>query len=316
MLENSRDTSISGERIAGLTSVSRNAVWKAIKELRKDGYEITAVTNKGYRLSGASDIISVQGISAHLRPNVRAYAEQIHVYQVLESTNKTAKELAIDGAKHGTIVIAEQQTLGRGRYSRSFCSPEGGLYISFVLRPERLGFQNATAITAFAAVAVCEAIESVTNLSPKIKWGNDIFIDGKKVCGILTEAITDFESGNLSWIVLGIGINVNTRAEDFPHDLREIAGSLSGNERPNISRNRLAAELIDCLFACNASDEKSVFSTYKKRLMMLGQTIRVKQAQHEFPAKAIDIDDAGHLVVETANGELLNLSSGEISIDT
>lgn len=316
MLEQQRGESISGEHLAGVLGISRNAVWKAIKELQKDGYNIVAVTNKGYCLSAENDIISIPGIKPFLSERSQFYANKIQVHKSLESTNKTAKEMAVAGAEHGTIIISDCQTMGRGRYSRKFFSPSGGgLYMSIVLRPEAMHFKNPTSVTAFAAVSVCEAIESISTKVPRIKWVNDIFIDGKKVCGILTEAVTDFESGGLDWVVLGIGINVHTRTEVFPCDLQSIASSIYPDEKMSGVRNRLSAEIINRILGFETlPSETEIFEKYKKRLMVLGKKITVIQNQVEYKATAIDVDSVGHLVVQNESGERITLSSGEIRI--
>ena len=316
LLEQQRGESISGEHLAGVLGISRNAVWKAIKELQKDGYNIVAVTNKGYCLSAENDIISIPGIKPFLSERSQFYANKIQVHKSLESTNKTAKEMAVAGAEHGTIIISDCQTMGRGRYSRNFFSPSGGgLYMSIVLRPEAMHFKNPTSVTAFAAVSVCEAIESISAKVPRIKWVNDIFIDEKKVCGILTEAVTDFESGGLDWVVLGIGINVHTRTEDFPCDLQSIATSIYPDEKMSGMRNRLSAEIINRILGFETlPSETEIFEKYKKRLMVLGKKITVIQNQVEYKATAIDVDSVGHLVVKNESGEHITLSSGEIRI--
>jgi BirA family biotin operon repressor/biotin-[acetyl-CoA-carboxylase] ligase len=315
LLEQNRGDSISGERLAGILNVSRNAVWKAVKELEKEGYSIEAVTNKGYRLSDQNDIVSIQGIKPFLSPQSKLYAEKIKIYKTLESTNKTAKEMAVAGAEHGTVIIADSQTKGRGRYSRSYFSPSGGLYISIILRPEVLNFENPTSVTAFAAVAVCEAIESISEKTPKIKWVNDILIDGKKVCGILTEAVTDFESGSLDWIVLGIGINVYIKTEDFPDDLQTSATSIFPNEKMFGVRNKLSAEIINRILGYDITPrETEIFRKYKNRLAILGNQVTVIQNKNEYKATAKDIDTAGHLVVKNENGEIITVSSGEIRV--
>lgn len=315
LLEQRRGESISGEHLASILGISRNAVWKAVKELQKDGYQIVAVTNKGYCLSAENDIVSIPGIKPFLSEKCRPYADKIQIYKSLESTNKTAKELAVAGAEHGTVVIADCQTMGRGRYSRSFFSPSGGLYMSMVLRPEGLHFANPTAVTAFAAVSVCEAIERVSQKVPSIKWVNDIFIDGKKVSGILTEAVTDFESGGLDWVVLGIGINVHIRTEDFPGDLQSSATSVYPDEGVPGVRNKLSAEIINRILGCETvPSEREIFQKYKKRLMILGKKVTVLQNQTEYQATAMDIDSVGHLIVKNENGEIMTLSSGEIRI--
>ena len=316
LLEQQRGQSISGEHLAEILSVSRNAVWKAVKELQKDGYDIVAVTNKGYCLSNENDIISIQGIKPFLSKKSLSYANKIKIYKSLESTNKTAKEMAVAGAEHGTVVISDCQTKGRGRYARNFFSPSGGgLYMSIVLRPEVLPFENPTTITAFAAVSVCEAIESVSKKVPQIKWVNDIFIDGKKVCGILTEAVTDFESGGLDWVVLGIGINVYTRTEEFPTELQAIATSIYPDKKLLGVRNKLSAEIINRILGLKVlPSETEVFEKYKKRLMILGKEITVIQNQTEYRATAIDVDSIGHLIVKNEKGEIITLYSGEIRI--
>lgn len=315
LLEQQRGESISGEHLAGILNISRNAVWKAVKELQKEGYHIVAATNKGYCLSEENDILSIPGIKPFLSEKSLPYADRIQIYKSLESTNKTAKELAVAGAAHGTVIISDCQTMGRGRYSRHFFSPSGGLYMSLVLRPEGLHFENPTAVTAFAAVSVCEAIESISEKTPQIKWVNDILIDGKKVCGILTEAVTDFESGGLDWVVLGIGVNVSIPTEEFPGDLQSIATSLYPDEKMPGVRKKLSAEIMNRILGFETPpSETEVFEKYKKRLMMLGKEITVIQNQMEYRATAVDVDSGGHLIVKNENSEIITLYSGEIRI--
>lgn len=314
MLEVQRGTYLSGEQLAERLSVSRNAVWKAIRDLRGAGHQIHAVTNKGYCIPADDDTLSLQGILPYLSPAVPADAVQ--VFPTLHSTNQKAKELALAGAPHGTAVIAAEQTAGRGRYAREFVSPEGGLYMSVILHPDRLQFAHITAVTAFAAVAVCEAIETVTGKTPQIKWVNDLFLQGRKICGILTEAVTDFESGSLGWIVLGIGINVNTDPLDFPPQLRQTAGSLypdAANGRG--SRCRLAAEILNRTAGLTQPPQESeVMAAYRARLMMLGAQVTVTEGERQYPATALDIDEAGHLILQMEDGSRRTLSAGEIRI--
>jgi len=317
LLESKRGQSISGEYISKQLNISRNAVWKAINELKKDGYKIDAATNKGYCLCEDNDILSIAGMLPFLLKE--EFATKIHVYDSLETTNKTAKEMAISGAEHGTIIIADSQTAGRGRYDRKFHSPPGhGIYMSFVLRTTKFWFDTPTLVTSFAAVSVCEAIETVTEKKPQIKWVNDVFLDGKKICGISTEAVTDFESGNIEWIVNGIGINFSTPTKDFPEELRNIAGSVFSEENPaspTITRNHLAAELINRMLAIETQhDAKEMLKKYKQRLMMIGKKITVIGIGDEpYEATAIDIDDIGRLIVTKDTGETRVLNSGEIS---
>ncbi|MDR2572503.1 MAG: biotin--[acetyl-CoA-carboxylase] ligase, partial [Oscillospiraceae bacterium] len=278
-LEINRGQTVSGEIIAGQFGVSRNAVWKVIRELEKEGYKIRAASNRGYCLCESNDILSVEGMVPFLFD--KEAANRIFVYPLLESTNKTAKEMAISGAEHGTVVIADGQTAGRGRYGRSFFSPSSfGIYMSVIMRPERLRFSTATLVTSFAAVSVCRAIEAISDKFPQIKWVNDIFINGKKVCGILTEAVTDYESGNVEWIVVGIGINFSTPVTDFPDDIKQSAGAVfSGNNIPT-TRNHLVAGIINRMMENNHKNgEAEMLEEYKNRLMMLGKRITVSGAQ-------------------------------------
>jgi len=314
LLESKRNQSISGEYIAEQLNVSRNAVWKAIRELRNDGYKIRAVTNKGYCLCEDNDILSVEGMLPYL--SQEKISEKIFIYDCLESTNKTAKEMAISDAEHGTVIIADSQTAGKGRYGRTFHSPPNhGLYMSLIIKPTQYRFSTPTLITAFSAVTVCEAIEAISDKRPKIKWVNDIFLNGKKICGISAEAITDFESGNTQWIVVGIGVNYSTPATDFPEELRYIAGSVFGSDTPPTTRNHLAAEILNrFLTQVNQQDEKVMLEKYRQRMFMLGKTILVSGTAEPYEAIAEDVDSNGHLVVKKADGEILSLSAGEISI--
>jgi len=317
LLEKNRGKSLSGEGIAKMLNISRNAVWKAVNSLKKEGYSISSVNNRGYALLPDNDILSVAGMLPYLDND--AYASKIHIYDTLGSTNKTAKEMAVSGCDHGTIVIANTQTSGKGRYSRDFYSPpDSGLYMSFVFRAEILHVQKPSLITASAAVAVCRAIEAVSKKQPKIKWINDIFINDKKICGILTEAMTDFESGSIDWIVVGIGINVSNNKDDFPGELAQIAGSIffDADEKMNkktAARNRLAAEVINRCFGLKTwLDDEAVYSEYIERSMLLGRRITVMLPDETCEATAIDVDINGHLVVRKSNGETVSLSSGRV----
>jgi BirA family biotin operon repressor/biotin-[acetyl-CoA-carboxylase] ligase len=262
-----------------------------------------------------NDKLSIQKMLPFLSD--KSISGKIHIYASLESTNDAAKELAASGAKHGTVVIADYQSAGKGRYGRSFYSPPGyGIYISFILRqtPEQLD-GIPTLVTASAAVSVCEAIETTTGKAPQIKWVNDIFLDGKKICGILTEAVTDFENKSTQWIVVGIGVNFTTPEAGYPEEIKDTAGSLFNDSKPAITRNRLAAEIVNRILSFdNKYDNKTMLAEYRKRLMMLGQKVFVAGPGLSYEAVAIDISDDGHLIIEKENGETLSLASGEIRI--
>ena len=314
LLEKSGGESISGEDIAKSLDISRNAVWKAINSLKKDGYRINSVNNLGYAISSDNNILSVAGMLPYLKDE--NHASKIRVYKSSESTNKTAKEMAISGHEHGTVVIADTQTSGKGRYGKNFYSPPGnGLYMSFISRTENLRFKNPYLITTAVAVSVCEAIEAVSGKKPKIKWINDILLDNKKICGILTEAMTDLESGNIEWVVVGIGVNVNNPAEDFPAELRQIAGSIYQRESITAARNRLAAEIINrCLCLKTWLDDENIYNKYKERSVLLGHRITVINPNEAYEAVAVDIDINGHLVVKKDNEEITVLHPGKVSV--
>lgn len=332
MLEEQRGQSISGAQLAAALSISRAAVWKTISELRQEGYEISAVTNKGYALAADSDVLSPQGIAAHLRH--REYADLIHTYESVESTNLTIKQLSAADAPHGTLVTALTQTAGRGRLGRSFHSPSGcGVYLSILLRPhtsdENPPF-NPVLITSAAAVAVARAILQVSGRDVQIKWVNDLYLDGKKICGILTEGITNFETGSIESIVIGIGVNCFSDNE-LPIELAGKAAALfdsSLGTPMGFSRNALIAAIHDCILDIIPElATRDFLEEYRRRCFILGTDIyfypRGMNCDTAFPelppeggirGYAAAIDDDGGLVVRLTDGTERILSTGEISI--
>lgn len=310
ILEINRGLAVSGEELAQRLGVSRNAVWKAINSLREEGYPIDAAQNRGYRLSGSSDIISAEGIEAILGSHAEMF--NITVLDEVDSTNLAVRRLAGEGAPAGTIVIANSQTGGRGRLGRSFFSPQGGgLYMSVLLRPS-FDAEQAVLITTAVSVAVCRVIERTTGKSPQIKWVNDIFMNGKKVCGISTEAITDFESGKIDCVIIGIGINCTP--SKVPAELRDIVGFVM-EDGARVSRNELAAELICELENLEKTvSEQSFVDEYRKRSLVIGKKIKIISGQDTELATALNIDERGGLIVRTESGLTKTLCSGEISI--
>ena len=308
-LEANKNTSISGSALAAKLGVSRNSIWKAINSLRNEGYQINAGTNKGYQLAMSNDILSTEGIISELASSLKTLP--LHVYDIVESTNKTATTLAMDGALHGTTVIARGQTEGRGRRGRSFYSPKDtGVYLSVILNPT-FDISKAVLITAAAAVAVVRAIKNVTGKDAQIKWVNDIYLDNKKVCGILTEAITDFETGQISHIIVGIG--VNCRTTNFPDIANNIAGSLGGE----FSRNNLVAQIINNLMELSKHlEDRQFILEYRKYSLIIGKEINIYRTIGCKPEPAIakDIDNNGALIVKLPNGTEEIISTGEITI--
>ena len=303
----------SGEELAARLAVSRTAVWKAVNSLRKEGYEIQAVQNKGYSLSVSTDILSIQGVEKYLNPE-HSYIE-LEILPDIGSTNDYLREKAAQGKGEGYAVVAGAQTRGKGRTWRSFYSPaDTGIYLSLLLRPKDCGPAQAVKFTTMAAVAACEAIEKVSHRSPQIKWVNDIYIDGKKVSGILTEASVSLENGSLEYVLLGIGINVYPPEKGFPQELRETAGSVF-QERKSDGKNQLAAGFLNRLMDIYTKEEIGEYAEeYRKRSMVLGKRIQILTPEGEKGARALEIDKDCRLLVEYEDGNRELLRAGEIRI--
>ncbi len=310
VLESERERFVSGQELAEKLNISRTAVWKAVKSLEESGHRILAVTNKGYRLDPESNLLSEEGVRVNLFQKYKSCP--IMVLGTTDSTNTQAKKLAADGAKHGTLILAEEQTAGRGRYGKSFFSPHGaGLYMSVILKPV-LGMAESQMITIAAAVAVCRAIEKLTDKKPQIKWVNDVYLDCKKVCGILTEAVTDFESGVIESIIVGVGVDCSIKEESLPPELRGIVGSLGDGE---VSRNRLAAEIYSgILDGFDTLGSEIIIDEYRKRSLMFGKDICFMRGIEQLNASVTGISDSGALIVRLESGEDTELQSGEVAI--
>lgn len=313
LLEDSKGTFFSGEEIARTLQVSRAAVWKAVNALREDGYTIDAATNKGYRLSPDSDILSPQGIRRFLKPEYRDL--DLTVLPTAPSTNALVREKANQGRPEGCVIIACEQTDGRGRYGRQFFSPvDSGVYLSLLLRPTAYSPQQATCLTAAAAAAMCQAIEAVTGQQPGIKWVNDIFLHGKKVCGILTEAAVGLETGTLNYMVLGAGVNLYPPVKGFPEEIRPIAGSVLERSCPE-AKNRLVGEFLNRFWDFYTHPEcRTYLEDYRARSLAIGRNVTVLSNGQAVSAYAYGIDDDFRLLVRYDSGKTEALSYGEIRI--
>lgn len=313
LLEANRDKSLSGQEIAEQIGVTRAAVWKAVNTLKQEGYRIEAVNNRGYRLMEESDILSPEGIKLELDEKYRNY--KIDVYKTIDSTNQEVKRQALEGAGQGLVVLAEQQTMGKGRRGRSFYSPAGtGIYMSVLFRPSPEQSKDVVLVTTAASVAICRAIRKVLNEESQIKWVNDVYFRGKKVCGILTEAVSDFESGQIDTVVVGIGINYHVPEDGFPEEIRGIAGSVCTDENM-IPRNSLVAAVLNELFAIYEKlSEREYMEDYRRWSNVIGKDVRFTSGDGWMDAKALDIDDNGGLLVQLDNGEKKTLRTGEITL--
>lgn len=313
LFEKNKGVYFSGEELAGQLAVSRASVWKAVNSLRKEGYAIDAVTNKGYCLSEKGDILSMQGILKYLSPEYQKM--NIRVEKEAESTNAMVREYAEQGTPEGFLLVVSEQTKGRGRYGRAFFSPHGtGVYFSLLLRPKGIMAQPGTGITAMAAVAMCEAVSALSGKPTGIKWVNDIYVNGKKVCGILTEASMGLESGTLDYVILGVGVNVYPPETGFPENLIDKAGVVF-DEMHDDMKNRLIALFLENFWAYYLKQgDKSYIEKYKEYSLVTGKQIQVLSGNGKREAYALGIDDDCRLLVEYENGERATLSCGEISI--
>lgn len=310
ILEDNRGRFVSGNEISKKLFVSRNAVWKAINSLKLQGYDIESVTNKGYRLSLDNDIISAQSIGKYLSCDLN-----IIVVDETDSTNNYLKKLASDGAKEGTVVIARTQTKGKGRRGKSFYSPEDtGVYFSLLLRPDSSA-ENSLFLTVMSAVAVAETAMEYSNRDIAIKWVNDVYIDGKKICGILTEGSVSLENSGLDYAVIGIGINVLTPENGFPDDIKDIATALfPPNNTPDNAKSRIIAGVLNRLLDMYYGKDAGFIDRYKKYSYLIGKEINIIYHDHTEPAEVLGITDECHLTVKTERGEIKTLSSGDVSV--
>lgn len=302
---------LSGQKIGETLQVSRNAIWKAMKQLRDEGYHIESKPSVGYRLKNKSNILTSASVTGDLR-----HPCDLRVFDTVDSTNNVAKEIPVGNKP--VMVIANKQEAGRGRLGRMFASPSGtGLYMTIALRPT-FDLNKSLYVTMAVAVAVCRALEKVAGVKVKIKWVNDLFYKNKKICGILTEAQTNFESGKIDSLIIGIGVNCFPGS--FPEELKDIVGCVS-DKKNTFSRGKLAAEIYNqTLEILENLESKSFLGEYRTKCFLLGKNIRVHANLDgtSIKARAIDIDDNGGLVVEYMEGpkmrQIETLTTGEVSV--
>lgn len=310
LLEENKGRFISGEEIADNLECSRTAVWKAVNQLREDGYEIDSIKNRGYKLLESSDVLSEEAIKRYLDSSYN-----VKVFQEITSTNDVLKKMAVnEHAAQGTTIVSDYQTGGKGRLGRNFYSPKGtGIYLSMLLRPIGSVIDNLM-LTAQSAVAVYRAIKNVTGIELSIKWVNDLYHNERKVCGILSEGQASMESGRMEYIVVGIGINIYEPEEGFPDDIINKAGSVLGKRSAGkkIDRNKLAAEVINEFY--KLSSKKRLADEYIKKNMVPGHDILVIDGKNIRNAHAIGIKQDGTLEIVEDDGSINNLVFGEVSV--
>lgn len=306
------DDYISGQELCEKFGVSRTAIWKAVNQLKAAGYEIEAVQNKGYKIISTPDRLSESELKS-IRKTEWA-GQEIFYFETVDSTNAKAKQLAEEGHSTGTLVIAEQQEAGRGRRGRSWTSPEGsGIFMTLMLKPE-INPNNASMLTLVTALAVSKAITNRTGRPAGIKWPNDIVMNGKKICGILTEMSAQFDYVN--HIVIGIGINVHN--ESFPEEISQIATSLYLETGEHLNRAALIEDVLEQFeiyydIFMKTEDLSSLVKEYNSHLVNMHQTVKVLDLKEPFEGKAMGITPRGELMVDTWECRKL-VSSGEVSV--
>lgn len=309
----STDGYISGQELCNRFGVSRTAVWKAINQLKEAGYEIEAQQNKGYRLMAAPDLMTEAEIKSLM--HTEWVAKEVLYFDTIDSTNTKAQELAEKGYPSGTLVVADKQESGKGRRGRSWVSPSGtGIFMTLMIKPD-INPNNASMLTLVAALAVAKAITSVTGEKALIKWPNDIVINGKKVCGILTEMNAQFDY--INHIVVGIGINVHN--ESFPEEISQMASSLmieAGGKR--FHRAQIIAETMSYFEQyydtfLKTQDLSALVREYDELLVNRNKSVRVLDPKEPFDGKAMGITPKGELIVDTWESRKL-VSSGEVSV--
>lgn len=298
---------VSGEKLASELSVSRAAVWKHIKALRTEGYMIDSSTNRGYSLTGAPDLLIPSEIKTGLKTGI--IGKEIHYFRETESTNNMAREIA-HSVEEGTVVIAESQSGGRGRIGRKWLSPEGGIWLSIILKP-KIQPLHAARITLTAGLAVARTIQGF-GLEAGIKWPNDILIKGKKVCGILTEM--EAELDRIDYCVVGIGIDANVDTELFPGEIRETSTSLKKELGHTVNRNEFVRRLLEEFekeyLKFQGGDFSSILEEWRNMSETIGENVKVTTGSRTIYGEAIGVDNDGALILETHDGKLEKIVAG------
>jgi BirA family biotin operon repressor/biotin-[acetyl-CoA-carboxylase] ligase len=309
------EEAVSGSELARQAGISRAAVWSRIEELRSLGYEIEASPHEGYRLRGAPDALHADDLISRLG-KIKVVGRDIRVFQETTSTNDVMERLASDGVKEGVVIFAEAQLAGRGRLGRKWISPSRkGLWFSVLLRPN-MRPQEATQLTVAAATALARAIRSETGLAPEIKWPNDLLLGGRKVAGILTELSAELD--HVKYLILGIGVDVNLNASDFPTELRKIATSLKLELGETLSRPPLAAAILrelDRDYARTVTGQfESVADDWEERCSTLGRNVSIRIGERTIYGRAESLDNDGALLLRTQHGHLERITGGDVTL--
>jgi BirA family biotin operon repressor/biotin-[acetyl-CoA-carboxylase] ligase len=315
-LRTASSSAISGADLAHQLGISRAAIWARIEELRQLGYEIEASPHLGYRLLNVPDVLHADDLLSRLGA-VRVIGRDIHVFQETTSTNDIVEKMAHDGVEEGVVVFAEAQTKGRGRLGRPWLSPpRKGLWFSILLRPD-MRPQAATRFVVAAAVALSRSIRRQTGLQPEIKWPNDILLRGKKVAGILTELSAELD--HVKHIILGIGVDVNLEAREFPADFRQTATSLKMEAGEEVNRAALAAAMLTALDydygrICDGQFA-AVANEWERQCTTLGRRVTIRLGERVFQGQAESLDNEGALLLRTQHGRLEHIIGGDVTLE-
>lgn len=304
---------VSGQQICERLDVSRTAVWKVIRQLQDDGYQIEAVRNRGYRIVDVPDVMTKEELESRMR--TQWAGRNVVYYPETDSTNLRVKQLGDEGAPHGTLVVADMQTAGRGRRGRTWESPAGSsIYMSILLRPDLLP-GAAPALTLVMACSVAEGIMECEDVKVQIKWPNDVIINGKKLVGILTEMSSQIDY--INHVVIGVGINVNMT--EFPENIRKTATSLRIETGHKVKRAPLIAAVMrrfeeNYEIFLRTGDMSGLAEKYSGMLVNLGREVLVIGAKEQYKAQALGIDRNGELLVRREDGTEEKVSAGEVSV--
>lgn len=309
ILNENRGALVSGGDLAKVLGISRNSVWKAINALKSEGYDITSYANQGYTINSSANVFNACEVEKHLN-----HHHKLYFYDVASSSNDIAKALAQNGEAEGSVVVVKSQTSGKGRMGRSFISSsENGLYFTMILRPKLLASESLN-LTVLGAVALSEAIEKTSGVQTQIKWVNDIYINGKKCAGILSEAQLNFESGMLDYLVIGMGINITPPDGGFDDEISNIATSIYKNSAPCGYKSQLLAEIINSFFDYyQRIEDKTFIYTYRSKSNLIGKVVDVYQGNQVISGIAVDIDSDARLLVKV-DDKIIPFNSGEARV--
>jgi BirA family biotin operon repressor/biotin-[acetyl-CoA-carboxylase] ligase len=314
-LKNHAGHYISGEEISGNLQVSRTAVWKYVNQLKNMGYVIESQTKKGYRLLESPDSLQPQEMKGNIHTEV--IGQNLTFFEQVDSTNRYAKQIAEGGFLDGTVIMADEQLNGRGRMGRNWVSPKGkGIWMTIMLKP-KINPADASKVTLLAACAICKAIEVICGLYTKIKWPNDIVLNGKKLCGILTEMSAEIDE--INYLIIGIGVNVNIDLDEFPKELQDIATSIKIEKGDMVIRKEVAAAIINHFERyykafIKTGSIKEYINEYKEKSAVLGKEVIVTSSTLELRGTVVDISEEGQLQLELKDGSIKEIISGEVSL--